>query len=177
MLLVARKPAYAAHTRRNRVGALCRRGPQRTSRKHKMRQLSFALALALCGCSSPQAVPDAATAIAIAKTQCGTANNPKTWDATLVGNIWTVHARDLDLQLFSEKTMRVTTDGQITPGCRLIPRPGRNPQRAAVSGMARPRSRARCRGQLSHPYGRGPPVRGRTLGPFAPAWPAAPARA
>ena len=128
MLLIARKPAHAAHTRRYRVGALCRRGPQRTSRKHKMRQLSFVLALALCGCSSPQAVPDADTAIAIAKTQCGTANNPKTWDATLVGNIWTVHARDLDLQLFSEKTMQVTTDGQITPGCRLIPRPGRNPQ-------------------------------------------------
>lgn len=87
-----------------------------------MWRLNFGLLFLLAGCASPYAVPDAATAIAIGKTQCNL-HNPKSWHAELVGDTWTVHA-SISLGLFGEMTMQVTREGVITPGCQMVFKPG-----------------------------------------------------
>jgi len=86
-------------------------------------RLSFVPLFVLAGCASPYAVPDAATAIAMGKKLCGN-HNPKTWDAELVGDTWTVHGRDIDSRLFAEQTLVISRDGLRKPGCGLIPKPG-----------------------------------------------------
>ena len=94
-------------------------------------EIIFASAfLALAGCTALDPVPNADTAIAVAKVKCGTAPAMRThapfdkWEAHLEDGVWQVHATDKmtylgEIPMSEELFAAIAKDGTLQGRCGI----------------------------------------------------------